>query len=784
MNDKIVKKLLKVDFHIHSAASKKDGNLVKNNNINTLSFLLDKLEKSKINMIAITDQNAFDYELYDEIRKQIKNHKTLKKILPGIEFDVIFNEERIHVITIFDDSDEEKVKDISKILTRYEFDGNNGFLEKTFREILKEIDLSVILIAHQKSGVRASNHNENLSKVGEELFDSIIGVDYFDAVEFRSGKVEGILNDYREEKQLLNLRYITGTDCHDWKFYPQQYKDDKTDVQYSYLKCLPTFKGLVMAITEPNRISTSSYPINKAYVPELKIKINGNINNVELSSGLNVIIGDNSIGKSFLLENLYDSKFKDLERTHRAGYINYQILKKIEIESLENLRDMIHYNRQGSIRKTFQQSSSLKDVEFFNSKFMQMKNDSVFSQINKYSSNVMKLLKDNANLIKIQNELDFDIVLPSEIEDKSYNLRIIFDLNENDKDYNPIIEQIKLIESEISVLSELIDNDDNKKLNLVSTIFSEIRQKYVDKQRNLKIENSIISTINGCAKKIDDDNKKIAQQQENKLAEFKNNIKIAENKIINMINCSLEPKIDVLKDFTDIKINEVDNQLGNYHFVTRVQTPIIDSSLMEKILIYPFNRINSILDLEGKSYNGLNNLFKKTAVSEFDGKGFDAETIYKKSIENLVTKSILKQQNVILLDDDDISTGNSPGKNALIYLDILADDTSKKLCIIDQPGDDVSQHKISSELIRIMRAMSKNKQVIFITHKPELVVNLDVDNVIVFKTDPDMNINISYGALEYENIKEKVNILSDVADILDGGAETIRKRWKRYEKSS
>ena len=139
---------------------------------------------------------------------------------------------------------------------------------------------------------------------------------------------------------------------------------------------------------------------------------------------------------------------------------------------------------------------------------------------------------------------------------------------------------------------------------------------------------------------------------------------------------------------------------------------------------------------------------------------------------------------MILLDDDDISTGNSPGKNALIYLDILADDTSKKLCIIDQPGDDVSQHKISSELIRIMRAMSKNKQVIFITHKPELVVNLDVDNVIVFKTDPDMNINISYGALEYENIKEKVNILSDVADILDGGAETIRKRWKRYEKSS
>ena len=35
-------------------------------------------------------------------------------------------------------------------------------------------------------------------------------------------------------------------------------------------------------------------------------------------------------------------------------------------------------------------------------------------------------------------------------------------------------------------------------------------------------------------------------------------------------------------------------------------------------------------------------------------------------------------------------------------------------------------------------------------------------------------------ALEYEN--EEVNILRDIADILDGGEEIIRKRWKRYDK--
>ena len=33
-------------------------------------------------------------------------------------------------------------------------------------------------------------------------------MDYFDAVEFRSGKVEGILNDYKNEKNLENLRLL------------------------------------------------------------------------------------------------------------------------------------------------------------------------------------------------------------------------------------------------------------------------------------------------------------------------------------------------------------------------------------------------------------------------------------------------------------------------------------------------------------------------------------------------------------------------------------------------
>lgn len=103
--------------------------------------------------------------------------------------------------------------------------------------------------------------------------------------------------------------------------------------------------------------------------------------------------------------------------------------------------------------------------------------------------------------------------------------------------------------------------------------------------------------------------------------------------------------------------------------------------------------------------------------------------------------------------------------------------------IVDQPGDDISHSNLNNNVIDIFRRMAINKQVLFVTHKPELVVNLDVDNAIILKEDEKSGeIEITNGALEYENEEENINILKDVANILDGGEETIRKRWKRYDK--
>ena len=84
------------------------------------------------------------------------------------------------------------------------------------------------------------------------------------------------------------MRYITGTDCHDWSVYPQQDKKDKSDIQYSYLKCLPTFKGLVMSLTDSKRVTTAYYELKEPFINDINLSINGNQFNIPLSQGLNI----------------------------------------------------------------------------------------------------------------------------------------------------------------------------------------------------------------------------------------------------------------------------------------------------------------------------------------------------------------------------------------------------------------------------------------------------------------------------------------------------------------
>ena len=68
--DEFAQEGLKVDFHIHFAASNnKNGSLVKDGAIENIPILLNKLKENSIDRFAITDHDRFDYRLYHELKK-------------------------------------------------------------------------------------------------------------------------------------------------------------------------------------------------------------------------------------------------------------------------------------------------------------------------------------------------------------------------------------------------------------------------------------------------------------------------------------------------------------------------------------------------------------------------------------------------------------------------------------------------------------------------------------------------------------------------------------------
>ena len=319
--DKVVKTGLKIDLHIHSAASAhKDGVKVKNNTLENIGILIEKLNDNEVNLCSITDHDTFSYEMYQGLKAAESMDNSIQKVLPGVEFSVCFasegKESVIHVVTIFTDEDGVKVQKLESILKNNRPNYNDAYREEEFLALLREVDMNTILIAHQKNTLTSRNPRKNdANSLGNQRFLEFVYTDYFEAFEFKNRRNEVLNKTFLFQQDMeQNIRFVTGTDCHDWSVYPSETPESLlTDAfPYTFAKCLPTFKGLVMAITDHNRLKcvNSFFNVDKKTLEEIKFEHDGETFAIPLSKGINAIIGDNSIGKSLLLHALTGYKKK------------------------------------------------------------------------------------------------------------------------------------------------------------------------------------------------------------------------------------------------------------------------------------------------------------------------------------------------------------------------------------------------------------------------------------------------------------------------------------------
>lgn len=793
MIEKIIETGNKVDFHIHSIASKhkESDDCVDLSTLDNIDLLIEKLNQREINMCSISDHDNFDFNIYNRL-KQEENKGSIKKVFPAVEFSVTYDKKVLHIITIFDDKDEGKIKKIQNEIfdTKnnkpfYDDVELNSFSENKYLNILKNIDLNVVMIAHQKETLSSKEtRNHDVMTLGKEKFDELVFLDYFESFEFKRKRNEIFNKNYieknKEKYKDTTLRFVTGSDCHDWSKYPKE----NDDFSFTYLKCLPTFRGLAMAVTNTKRINyvNNFYSTTDKYLDSINMEIDNNEYDIKLSKGINVIIGDNSIGKSLLIHKLTNYNYLNDQKI-KDSYDEYLINNKIKINSSIPESNISKFNGQGSIRKMFENKTFDSD-EFLNGFFPAEPLVSKYIEIYKSEiENYISILKNKEEKSNAFNKItNFDICV-IEATSKSLNFKnvtqaTITSINSKIKKIGKIVEYFESINSLLDKIQEndFFDKEDEKYIN--DSINSNIKliSKYNNKIKQKLFEISKINIINDEFTSKDKGLKKTKTDETEKIANYESNKDSFSENIVNYYYKNRN-KVKYEPNIKEEKVPTTSNKVGKYRFVAKTKTKEVSNANLLTL-------INNVL---GKSVKDINSIDSSTIPDRFSNR--NKETSYKEKLINLKNELDKEIDNCFSIDkaindasDKDVTKELSSGFNSKIYFDLISNQTDdNRIYIIDQPEDDVSQPSIKKNILGDFYDMSKNRQVIIITHNPQFIVNLDVDNVIFIGKDENDKIYIQNGALEY--CDKDYDILKIVADNIEGGIDSINERWKRYDKN-
>lgn len=264
-----------------------------------------------------------------------------------------------------------------------------------------------------------------------------------------------------------------------------------------------------------------------------------------------------------------------------------------------------------------------------------------------------------------------------------------------------------------------------------------------------------------------------------------------------------EKYLEVRKIYENLKVN-VDNFIKEFEFNPdsnvkiefRPKIKIMKTSFIDNIMVY-LDKVGTFRGEERDSF------FAKLCNLEIETKEDFTHILnvlvsaIKKNLDNnedTINKSLKKEAKAedlytyifsgeYLDVDYDLEFNNkpismlSPGERGLLLLTFfLLADTSNAPLILDQPEENLDNQTIYNVLVQLIRNAKKKRQVIIVTHNPNLAVVCDSEQIICanFDTSTDPKINYISGAIENPKINAKI------VDILEGTMPAFKNREDKY----
>ena len=118
-----------------------------------------------------------------------------------------------------------------------------------------------------------------------------------------------------------------------------------------------------------------------------------------------------------------------------------------------------------------------------------------------------------------------------------------------------------------------------------------------------------------------------------------------------------------------------------------------------------------------------------------------------------------------------ISQASAGQRSAAMLAFLLAH--GEEPLVLDQPEDDLDNHLIYDLVVRQIRENKLRRQIIVVTHNPNIVVNGDAEMVYALSFDAGQCVVKQSGSLQDEAIRD------EVCRVMEGGKEAFRHRYRR-----
>jgi predicted ATPase len=92
--------------------------------------------------------------------------------------------------------------------------------------------------------------------------------------------------------------------------------------------------------------------------------------------------------------------------------------------------------------------------------------------------------------------------------------------------------------------------------------------------------------------------------------------------------------------------------------------------------------------------------------------------------------------------------------------------------VLDQPEDDLDNHLIYDLVVRQIRANKQRRQLIIVTHNPNIVVNGDAEMIYALDFNSQCFISQS-GSLQNQKMRD------EVCSVMEGGEDAFDLRYRR-----